>query len=221
MRKKVSYNRMPLSWWRQKTIVNPLKNIIKLFRIKKIGNIHFLCHVNGRGDRIRTCDPLHPMQVLYQAELHPEQRPDITPHIKKIQLLFWENTHIVVYPHHRVLFFRPDKIKLTTKKEKKCQNQKTNQANVKTVHAYTTQTAIKSQKWKKRIATNNKYNPRIIAGYFYSSLNNRAGSTALLPRRTSRYISGLSGFIRPIGSPAKTSCSNITSIFPRFVITVL
>ena len=31
----------------------------------------------GRGDRIRTCDPLHPMQVLYQAELHPEQRNDI------------------------------------------------------------------------------------------------------------------------------------------------
>ena len=69
---KVSYNRMSLSWWHQKTIVNPLKNIIKLFRIKKIGNIHFLCHVNGRGDRIRTCDPLHPMQVLYQAELHPD-----------------------------------------------------------------------------------------------------------------------------------------------------
>ena len=33
----------------------------------------------GRGDRIRTCDPLHPMQVLYQAELHPEQRTDINP----------------------------------------------------------------------------------------------------------------------------------------------
>ena len=27
----------------------------------------------GRGDRNRTCDPLHPMQVLYQAELHPER----------------------------------------------------------------------------------------------------------------------------------------------------
>ena len=26
----------------------------------------------GRGDRIRTCDPLHPMQVRYQAALHPE-----------------------------------------------------------------------------------------------------------------------------------------------------
>lgn len=28
----------------------------------------------GRGDRNRTCDPLHPMQVLYQAELRPDVR---------------------------------------------------------------------------------------------------------------------------------------------------
>ena len=27
---------------------------------------------NGREDRIRTCDPLVPNQVLYQAELLPE-----------------------------------------------------------------------------------------------------------------------------------------------------
>ena len=27
--------------------------------------------INGREDRIRTCDPLVPNQVLYQAELHP------------------------------------------------------------------------------------------------------------------------------------------------------
>ena len=26
---------------------------------------------NGRVDRIRTCDPLHPMQVRYQTALHP------------------------------------------------------------------------------------------------------------------------------------------------------
>ena len=37
----------------------------------------FLFFYIGRGDRIRTCDPLHPMQVLYQTELHPEQRTDI------------------------------------------------------------------------------------------------------------------------------------------------
>ena len=29
---------------------------------------------DGRGDRIRTCDPLHPMQVRYQAAPHPEVR---------------------------------------------------------------------------------------------------------------------------------------------------
>ncbi len=27
--------------------------------------------INGREDRIRTCDPLVPNQVLYQAELLP------------------------------------------------------------------------------------------------------------------------------------------------------
>ena len=27
---------------------------------------------NGRGEKIRTSDPLHPMQVRYQAALRPE-----------------------------------------------------------------------------------------------------------------------------------------------------
>ena len=29
---------------------------------------------NGRGDWIRTSDPLHPMQVRYQTALHPDGR---------------------------------------------------------------------------------------------------------------------------------------------------
>lgn len=28
---------------------------------------------NGRGDMIRTCDPLLPKQMLYQAELRPDR----------------------------------------------------------------------------------------------------------------------------------------------------
>ena len=28
---------------------------------------------DGRVDRIRTCDPLHPMQVRYQTALQPER----------------------------------------------------------------------------------------------------------------------------------------------------
>ena len=28
---------------------------------------------NGRVDRIRTCDPLHPMQVRYQTALQPDE----------------------------------------------------------------------------------------------------------------------------------------------------
>ena len=30
----------------------------------------------GRGDRIRTCDPLRPRQVRYQAALHPDRCHD-------------------------------------------------------------------------------------------------------------------------------------------------
>jgi hypothetical protein len=31
----------------------------------------YIKDINGREDRIRTCDPLVPNQVLYQAELLP------------------------------------------------------------------------------------------------------------------------------------------------------
>ena len=34
--------------------------------------LSYLARINGRDDRIRTCDTLIPNQVLYQAELHPE-----------------------------------------------------------------------------------------------------------------------------------------------------
>ena len=146
----------------------------------------------------------------------------ILPQQYKNYKYFFLGKHTHCHPcPTRAIIFSSGHNKTNNKKEEKCQNQKTNQANAKTALAHMAQTATKNQKWKKRTATNNKYNPRIIAGYFYSSLNNRAGSTALLPRRTSRYISGLSGFIRPMGSPARTSCPNITSIFPRLVITVL
>ena len=35
------------------------------------------CFLNGREDRIRTCDPLVPNQVLYQAELLPGLEQDV------------------------------------------------------------------------------------------------------------------------------------------------
>ena len=34
---------------------------------------------NGRGEKIRTSDPLHPMQVRYQAALRPDAKPWIIP----------------------------------------------------------------------------------------------------------------------------------------------
>ncbi len=41
----------------------------------------------GRGDMIRTCDTLLPKQVLYQAELRPDQNYSIV-FCKKNQALF-------------------------------------------------------------------------------------------------------------------------------------
>ena len=35
-------------------------------------NSNQLCEIDGRGERIRTSDPLVPNQVLYQAEPLPE-----------------------------------------------------------------------------------------------------------------------------------------------------
>ncbi len=44
--------------------------------IKKPALAGFL--ISGRGGGIRTRDPLHPMQVRYQAALHPDE-PKIIP----------------------------------------------------------------------------------------------------------------------------------------------
>ena len=44
----------------------------------------FSMRCNGRGERIRTSDPLHPMQVRYQAALRPvNQRERIIVHPQK------------------------------------------------------------------------------------------------------------------------------------------
>lgn len=48
----------------------------------------FLFFYNGRGDRIRTYDPLHPMQVLYQTELHPDMSDNITDNIIKNNIFY-------------------------------------------------------------------------------------------------------------------------------------
>src|SRR6201991_763746 len=42
-----------------------------LFKYKGPGDCQGLCKT-GRDDKIRTCDPLHPMQVRYRAALRPE-----------------------------------------------------------------------------------------------------------------------------------------------------
>ena len=44
-----------------------------MYRIAQYKKIHFH-QDNGRGEVIRTLDPLHPMQVRYQAALRPDRK---------------------------------------------------------------------------------------------------------------------------------------------------
>ena|GEM_PF-2922639 len=46
----------------------------KMQRYLDLQTIFYLSAKFGRGDWNRTSDPLHPMQVLYQAELRPDTR---------------------------------------------------------------------------------------------------------------------------------------------------
>ena len=39
--------------------------------------VYLRLNIDGREDRIRTCDPLVPNQVLYQAELLPGLEQDV------------------------------------------------------------------------------------------------------------------------------------------------
>ena len=63
-------------------MLNPLCPLIKL----KSTNVRFEFY--GRGNRNRTCDPLHPMQVLYQAELCPDMPNILNQHLPKYKYFF-------------------------------------------------------------------------------------------------------------------------------------
>ena len=54
----------------------------------KLKSAHGRFEFYGRGDRNRTCDPLHPMQVLYQAELRPDDKQYGKPRLSKTQMFF-------------------------------------------------------------------------------------------------------------------------------------
>ncbi len=45
-----------------------------LFFLRKKGAVKLPFPILGRGEKIRTSDPLHPMQVRYQAALRPERQ---------------------------------------------------------------------------------------------------------------------------------------------------
>ena len=51
---------------------------------------------NGRGDRNRTCDPLHPMQVLYQAELRPDNNRHNNINFHNLQT--YKLNHLITFP---------------------------------------------------------------------------------------------------------------------------
>ena len=48
-------------------------------RIERGAGRRLVAGENGRGDVIRTHDPLHPMQVRYQAALRPDTPLSIVP----------------------------------------------------------------------------------------------------------------------------------------------
>lgn len=50
-----------------------LLGFLRQIHIKKLV-LNELFYKNGRGGGIRTRDPLHPMQVRYQAALRPDSR---------------------------------------------------------------------------------------------------------------------------------------------------
>ncbi len=62
-------------FWRRALTVARLRDFYNF----EIG-LKFRAAKNGRGDRIRTCDPLLPKQMRYQAALLPES-VDSSPHL--------------------------------------------------------------------------------------------------------------------------------------------
>ena len=46
-----------------------------------IPSSRYSCPINGRGEVIRTLDPLHPMQVRYQAALRPDANHKSIPKV--------------------------------------------------------------------------------------------------------------------------------------------
>ena len=67
---------------------------------KKTNRTRRLFFIYGRGDRNRTCDPLHPMQVLYQAELRPDVR--IFIQCKYSTRLSYAPTYAYLYNYHEL-----------------------------------------------------------------------------------------------------------------------
>lgn len=55
----------------------------------------------GRDGKIRTCDPMHPMHVRYQAALRPDSKPRIIGHLrmfrhqKSVELTYFAAEHFV------------------------------------------------------------------------------------------------------------------------------
>ena len=66
--------------------------------------------LNGRDDRIRTCDPLVPSEVRYQAALHPEKAIQLSlnslifdPRDLRTSIIFYLVLYFVVYRLNGVL----------------------------------------------------------------------------------------------------------------------
>ncbi len=64
---------MPGQWWLPGHFLSRRKCGDRAQTKKGLGKAKSFFGINGRRERIRTFDPLHPMQVRYQAALHADE----------------------------------------------------------------------------------------------------------------------------------------------------
>jgi hypothetical protein len=81
------FGRMTIDIYRNKLIWKKKK---KPVNSEFYGPLGLLVTLLFRDDKIRTCDPLHPMQVRYRAALRPEKMNSEGPAKVKKKSIFWE-----------------------------------------------------------------------------------------------------------------------------------
>ena len=108
--------------------------------------------IYGRGNRNRTCDPLHPMQVLYQAELCPDMPNILNQHLPKHKYFFRYSYILLGYSDRCKICMSGQKVFTTNKRRNICV--KWNMARVANANSAVVSPLVTIT--KKRIQTNPK-----------------------------------------------------------------